>query len=108
MPTQTVRAPRRRDPKDIILRAAYIVLFAIAGVTCLTGILLLRSGLRIAPLASHAASTTSVVREPALLASPAAAYQGEGLLVTMPGAPIVREVAPEPPAGASLPKTESR
>ncbi|MFL5250577.1 MAG: hypothetical protein ACJ79V_22355 [Myxococcales bacterium] len=59
---------RRRDPKDTVLQCLYILLFAIAGVTCLTGILFLRSGLRIA----EPASTISVVRTSASDAPPAA------------------------------------
>ncbi|MFL5378669.1 MAG: hypothetical protein ACJ787_12210 [Myxococcales bacterium] len=64
----TTRAPRRRDPKDTVLQCLYILLFAIAGVTCLTGILFLRSGLRIA----EPASTISVVRTSDSGAPPAA------------------------------------
>jgi hypothetical protein len=66
MTTDTTRAPPRGDTKDIILHGLYILLFAIAGVTCLTGILFLRSGLRIA----EPASTTSIVRTSAPLAPP--------------------------------------
>jgi len=52
------KCPRpRRDPKDAVLQGLYILLFAIAGITCLTGILFLRSGLRIA----EPASSTGVI-----------------------------------------------
>ncbi|MFL5419361.1 MAG: hypothetical protein ACJ79Y_01150 [Myxococcales bacterium] len=64
----TTCAPRRRDPKDTVLQCLYILLFAIAGVTCLTGILFLRSGLRI----TEPASTIGVVRTSASDAPPAA------------------------------------
>ncbi|MFL5362884.1 MAG: hypothetical protein ACJ79O_22390 [Myxococcales bacterium] len=70
----TTRAARRRDPKDTVLQCLYILLFAIAGVTCLTGILFLRSGLRIA----EPASTISVVRTSASDTPPAAVSREKG------------------------------
>jgi hypothetical protein len=64
----TPHTPRRRDPKDTVLQCLYILLFAIAGVTCLTGVLFLRSGLR----SAEPASTINVVRTSASVAPPAA------------------------------------
>jgi len=107
MSTHTLPAPDRRDPKDIVLQGAYIVLFVIAGITCVTGILFLRSGLWTAEPASPAASTASVLPGSTPLAPPATVYEEKGRLpivnrVAMPQAPVVREVAPEPPVHVSF------
>jgi hypothetical protein len=102
--TGTTPTPPRRDPKDTILQVAYILLFAIAGVTCVTGILFLRSGLRIAEPAISAASTTRVVTEPLPLAPPGAVSEDRGRLpvvhrVTMPEAPVATRKAGAPGDG---------
>jgi hypothetical protein len=100
-------APHRRDAKDSVLHGAYLVLLAIASVTCLAGILFLRSGPRIAEPAIPAASTASALPGPSPLDPPAAVYEDKGRLpvvnrVKPPEAPVVREVAPEPAVRVSF------
>jgi len=90
MATDTTCPRPRRDPKDTVLQGLYILLFAIAGITCLTGILFLRSGLRIA----EPASATGVISMSAPLVPPAAVPDQRRPVPVVPGVTISQGRAP--------------
>jgi hypothetical protein len=90
MPTDTTCPRPRRDPKDTVLQGLYILLFAIAAITCVTGILFLRSGLRIA----EPASATGVISTSAPLSPPAALPDQLRPVPVVPGVAISLGQAP--------------
>jgi hypothetical protein len=97
----TTRAASRGDAKDALWRTAYLVLFAVAAVTCVAGFLFLERDLPAAEEAS-APATSSVPPETAALPPPTVVYEDKGHLeivrhVTIEEVPVAREVVPEPP-----------
>jgi hypothetical protein len=91
MATDTTCPRPRRDPKDTVLQGLYILLFVIAGITCLTGILFLRSGLRIAEPAS---TTGVIISSSAPVAPPAAVSDQRRSVPVLPGVTISQGRAP--------------